>query len=533
MPPAITSLFERFGGVRRVLIALVGLAAAALILVVSRWASAPQWVPAFQNVPIETVSQITDQLTQGGIAFKLERGGSDVLVASTDVPKARVLLAKGGVLPGGSGGAGSAGWALFDAQQFGKSDFDQKIAFRRAMEGELEKTITKMQGIERTRVSLALNESATFRRQTEKPITAAVVLALKSGTAPSADVVQGIQHLVAASVSGLEPDNVSVHDNMGRMLSQPADAGSTGLSTRQLTVRKEYEIHAQEKAQLLLDQMVGVGNARVEVSAEVNFDKVARTSSTVDPDKQALATEQKAEIIPGADGGAGSTNSANAYVNSIATETVENAPGSIRRLSVAVLVNNRIPVPPAPSTDTTKKKTLAQDSIAAAALVPQPRSATELAMIESLVRRAVGADSARGDIVSVVNMPFETTLPSVTEVKPTVWDTVEKVQRPAISVFGIALAGLVGLLALRALKAPAAPAARVVAGGALPALPLSASAANASLPDGPGGAVLIPKAAPRFEVQVGNTVLRDQTIQVVEQNPDDAARLMRVWLREA
>jgi flagellar M-ring protein FliF len=532
MPPAITSLFERFGGVRRVLIALVGLAAAALILVVSRWASAPQWVPALSNLPLESVSQVTDALTKASIPYKLERGGNDVMIAATDVPKARVLLATPGTMPGNGA---TIGWEAFDAQQWGKSEFDQKIAFRRAMEGELGRTIAKMQGIQSTRVSLALNESATFRRQTEKPITAMVWLVLKNGTAPAPDVVSGIQHLVAASVSGLEADNVSVHDNSGRMLSQTADAGSTGLSTRQLSVRKEYEMHAQEKAQAILDQMVGVGNARVEVSAEVNFDKVARTSSTVDPDKQALATEQKAEITPGTDGGACSTNQATSYVNSVATETVENAPGSIRRLSVAVLVNNRMPVAPAvpASADTTKKKTPAQDSIAAAALVPQPRSAAELASIESLVRRAVGADSARGDVVSVVNAQFETFVPAVVEAKPTVWDTVEKVQRPAISVFGIALAALVGLLALRALKAPSAPAPRGVANGALPALPLSASAANASLSEGPGGAVLIPKAAPRFEVQVGNTVLRDQTIQVVETNPEDAARLMRVWLREA
>ncbi len=346
MPPQVSSFLERVGGLRRVAIAAVGLVAAATILVVSRWATAPEWVPAFSSVPMESVGKLTDELTKAGIAYKLERGGSDVLVASTDVARARVLLAKGNLLPTPGGGS-RAGMELFDQNDWGQTDLVQKVKYRRALEGELGKTIAQIRGIEQARVELALNEQATFRRQAETPARASVFLSLRSGYAPAAEVVQGIQHLVASSVAGIEADNVVVLADHGRLLSVPADGSTAGLSSRQLGVRKEVEGYLQEKAQKLLEQMVGPGNATVEVSADINFDKVARTSQTVDPDRQALSTEQKAEIVPGAEGGAGSTNSAIAYENSRTTETFEGAIGGIRRLSVSVLVNHRLPAAPA------------------------------------------------------------------------------------------------------------------------------------------------------------------------------------------
>jgi flagellar M-ring protein FliF len=168
-------------------------------------------------------------------------------------------------------------------------------------------------------------------------------------------------------------------------------------------------------------------------------------------------------------------------------------------------------------------------------LVPTPRSAEELANLEQLVRTAVGADSARGDKVSVINMPFAPPTPVDAEPAPSLLATVERYQRPATSALGLLLAAVIGILTLRALKQPAPRAAAAVAGGA-PSLVLPTPGAPGGAPaleaGGGGGAVLVKKAAPTFQVEVGNTVLRDQTVQVIEQNPDDAARLFRVWLRE-
>src|SRR5437773_5879137 len=150
----LAPLFDRIGGPRRALVLLVGLGAAALIFGVSRWASEPTWVPAFTGVPLESVGQMTDKLDQAGVKYKLERGGADIMVAATDVAKARVALARGG-MPN----AGRPGLELFDQPSWGMTDFTQRINYRRALEGELERTIGKMSGIESAQVHLVLHEA--------------------------------------------------------------------------------------------------------------------------------------------------------------------------------------------------------------------------------------------------------------------------------------------------------------------------------------------------------------------------------------
>src|SRR3954469_6005972 len=182
-------LIERLGGPRRALILLVGAAAAGLVLLVSRWASEPTWVPAFSNVPIESVGQMTDRLDQAGVKYKLERGGADVLVAASDLAKARGALARGG-MPN----AGRPGLELFDQPSWGMTDFTQRINYRRALEGELERTIGKMTGIESAQVHLVMHETQGFGAA-EKPAEASIVLKLRSGAQPEADIVKGIAHL--------------------------------------------------------------------------------------------------------------------------------------------------------------------------------------------------------------------------------------------------------------------------------------------------------------------------------------------------
>jgi flagellar M-ring protein FliF len=493
-------------------------------------------VPAYANLPVEQAARLDDELTKAGIPHELVKGGTEIQLASTDIARAQVTLAKAGVL-----GRKSPGLELFDQQSWGMTDFTQRIQYRRALEGELEATISEMRGVEKADVSLALNETATYRRPTDSPPRASVVLALKSGMTPTPDVVQGIQHLVASSVGVVAAERVVVLDDVGRMLSVADDAASAvGASSRQQGVQKDVEASLREKAQAIMDRAVGPGNASVTVTATIAFDKVQRTSQTVDPERQALSTEQKAEIVPGAEGGAGSTNSAVAYENSKTVETFEGAVGGIKRLDVAVLVNHKL-VPrgdsaaaggaAAPATDSTAPR----DSV----LVPTPRSAEELASLERLVRTAVGADSARGDQVAVINMPFAPAAEVTPEPAPSLLATVERYQSPITSVLGLLLVAAIGLLTLRALRAPAVPVPPPTLAATPAVLTLPGGAAAGGAPGAPaleagggGGAVLVKKAAPTFQVEVGNTVLRDQTVQVIEQNPDDAARLFRVWLRE-
>ena len=207
-------------------------------------------------------------------------------------------------------------------------------------------------------------------------------------------------------------------------------------------VQREVEAYMTQKADQLLASLVGPGNARVQVSAAINFDKIERTTLSVDPDKQALASETKAEIVPGAQGGAGSTNVNSSYENTKSTEIFSGAIGNIRRLTVAVLVADA-PVPSTGPTDTIPRYT--------------PRSPEELARLETLVRSALGADSTRGDAVSVVSlpMPVQRAKPSVPPV-PTFAEKMQPFERPALTVVGLLLAFGMGMMALRSLRTPAA-----------------------------------------------------------------------------
>ncbi|MEO7965230.1 MAG: flagellar M-ring protein FliF, partial [Gemmatimonadaceae bacterium] len=195
MPDGMQQLIDRFGGWRRVATIAVGIAAVVLILGVSKWATAPTFVPAFSGISLEESSKIDDALTKATISHELARGGTDILVMTADLARARVAVAKEGGMPD----AGRPGMEIFDKPAYAMTDFTQRINYRRALEGELERTIGKMRGIDAAQVHLAIQETATFR-SAGSPATASVMLRLKNGEEPPADVVRGISQLVAASV---------------------------------------------------------------------------------------------------------------------------------------------------------------------------------------------------------------------------------------------------------------------------------------------------------------------------------------------
>jgi flagellar M-ring protein FliF len=335
------------------------------------------------------------------------------------------------------------------------------------------------------------------------------------------------------------------------MLTLDGEGGSiAGLTSRQLAVQREVEGYLEKKAQGIVGQIVGAANARVQVSALVNFDRVERTVQAVDPDKQAVATEQKAEITPGAQGGAASSNTATSYETTHSTETFSGAIGNVTRLTVAVLVNDRVVPGPKPST--------------------VPRDRAELARIDTLVRNAVGIDSARGDKLSVVNAAFDGALAPTpaTDGPRDVWSRVGEAQRPIVTALALLVVLVVAVLALRALRparapelaasVPALPAAGQTADGALAA----GSAAEQALGAGreplaelgsgavwepsahaAGAGVAIPVVAddevapvavaaePLLPPEPENPV-RDQARAIIAQRPDAATRVVRAWLKQ-
>jgi flagellar M-ring protein FliF len=480
------------------MILVVGIAAAGLIFAIAQWAGAPTWVPAFTGVPLESVSAMTDKLDQAGVKYKLERGGADIMVSASDLAKARVALAKGGIPM-----SGRPGLELFDQPSWGMTDFTQRINYRRALEGELERTINKMSGIDNVQVHLVLHETDTFGAQ-DRPTEASVVLKLKGEADP--ETVKGIAHLVASSVEGLTSEHVTIVNDAGRLLNEAIENNSiTGLTSRQLSMQRELEDYLRVKAERIVSQMVGGSNMRVQVSAPMSFDHVERVSATVDPDKQAVSAEQKAEIVPGAQGGAGQNNTSTTYENTKTTENFVSAPGSIKRLTVAVLVADREPDPKTKATAGT------------------PRTPAELEQIRELVRSAVGADSARGDVVSVVSVPFAPTAITAPESQKTdIIRMVQTVQRPLLGVLGLALIAVVALLSLKSLKVPAAGAAQPPL-----ALPHAEPATAMSAP-----APVIPIPQPTIPLVMPTNTMRDKANSSIEQQPDAAVRVVRAWLRE-
>jgi flagellar M-ring protein FliF len=491
MSDLFAPLSNLLGGGRRVLVLVVGIAAAGLIFAVSQWAGAPTWVPAFVGVPLESVTQMTDKLDQAGVKYKLERGGADIMVAVDDLAKARVALAKGGVPM-----AGRPGLELFDQPSWGMTDFTQRINYRRALEGELERTIGKMRSVESAQVHLVMHETDGFAAQS-RPTEASVVLKVKGEADP--EIVKGIAHLVASSVDGLTSDHVTIVNDAGRMLSEAEESTSlAGLSSRQLAVQREIEDYLRIKAEKIVGQMVGAANLRVQVSARMSFDRVERTTASVDPDKQVVAAEQKAQIVPGAQGGAGQNNSSTAYENTRSTESFVAAPGALKRLTVAVLVADQAGADPK--------------------VAPTPRTPAELRQIETMVRSAVGADSTRGDVVSVVSVPFAPVVVAAIEKPKTDFvNIMQTAQRPLLGILGLALIIVVALISIKSLKGTGAAAA------AKPTIALQRAEASPH----PGL-----NSGPQMPVMMPTNTMRDRVSSTIEQQPDVAARVVRAWLKD-
>ena len=510
LPPQAQLVIDRVGGPRQATILAFGLGVVVLILGLARWATSPSWVPVYNDLPLESVADITTKLDEEGITYKLENGGAQLQVASTDLARTRVALAADGGMPD----AGRPGLELFDQPSWGMTDFTQRINYRRALEGELERTIGKMDGIETAQVHLAIEESGGLLRQGQAP-TASVVLRLKNGRQPNPDVVEGISYLVAGSVDGIEHGSVSVLDQKGQLLSDAFSPDSPeGLASRELEMRSEIEKYLEAKAEQIVTQIVGVGNARVQISAEINHDRVQRTVETVDPERQVLASEQRSEIVPGAEGGAGSTNVTANYLNSRTVETYAGAVGNVRRITAAVVVND----PPA---DPANPAVIA-------------RSPEELARIQALVQSAIGLDESRGDVISVVSVPFGAPLP-VEEEGFDFLSVAQEAYRPMVTLIAVILAFVVGLRVLKSYGpvrdegAPAAlpPAAEQTAGNQ--AAGVFAEISGPPLPH--LDPVPISLARPELAVPTGPT-LRDQVVERLDEQPEVTLRLIRAWLKE-
>lgn len=376
----------------------------ALIIVQARTAD---YQLLYGNLADTDAAAVVDWLKGHNVPYQLTNNGQTVLIPAKNVHETRLSLAALG-LPQGGG----VGFEIFDKQSFALTDFVQKVNYSRALQGELSRTIASLGPVETARVHLALPEKRLFKDQ-QKAATASVIIKLAPGKRLSEAQIQGIVHLVSSSIEGLEPAHVTVIDQNGTVLSRIVEKGmASGLSPDMLEFQMQVEQRLEDRAQALLDKSLGAKNAMVRVSATLDFARTEKTEETFDPEEPVIRSEQVSDEKSGSEitGGvpgvqsnlegpsnqtAGATpptsrsqRTTNYEISKVVSKTT-NPIGTISKLSVSVLVADKT----IPAKDKEPAKT-------------EPRTASELKALETMVASALGLDTSRGDKIEVTSLPF-------------------------------------------------------------------------------------------------------------------------------
>lgn len=515
-----------------IVVAVLGLILGAVFL--TRWVAQPTWTPLFTNLSGSDASAIVEQLKSDNVQYKLADGGSTVLVPQAQVYDLRVAMSGKGLLNNTDNG-----YSILDSQGMTATDLQQNVAYQRALESELAKTLQAIQGVRTAIVHLAIPKKDVFSSAQDHP-TASVLLSLNPGTAMDRGQVRAVTHLVGASIPGLDPAQVTVTDGKGNLLSSQ-DSGADGAASvagdaDQQTA--QFEDRMSTTVQGMLDKVLGPGHAVVRVNAQLDYDTRATTSerylneTSVPPLSEATATETYAGGANGAGGALGGTwptltpgtgaSGAGSYARSQRTvdnavgkvvESAQAAPGGVKRLTVAVVL----------------------DSAAAKA---------DPGVVQQLVGNAVGLDPTRGDTVQVSSLPFDTT--AAAEAKKEIAAATSAAKTAQYIDLGkkaglILAAIVVGLVLLRrrgkrtatveasASDLPDRDGLLLTSQGQLPpALTAAPAGGQLALP----GQQDAEAEAAELDAAVHRERLRDEVAQMVDNQPDEVAAVIQSWLSQ-
>jgi len=492
----------------------------------------------FAGVDMREAASITQMLEQADIKYELRGDGGSIYV-----PRSRVLDARMMISAEGLPSRGSIGYEIFDQPDaLGQTQFQQNINRLRALEGELARTIASLDGISSARVHLVLPERQLFARQTEQP-SASIVLGLRRD-ALSPGQVRAIRNLAASATPGLTTNRVTILDEAGRLLAAASHEGEEavgeGVDARQAATEERIRRTVTD----IVEGVVGAGNARVQVSAEMDFSRVSETSERFDPEGRVVRSTSSTESTasnaeraqgvsaalntPDAPAGASSNgaqstdNSSQETINyeiSRTTRTEISEGGRVRRLSVAVAVDGVL--------------TPGEGENAAPAWAA--RSEQDMQRLAQLVRSAVGFNAERGDVVEVVNAQFARAAAPEGGVEaggmPAFMgdlDMMRIIEIVAALVASLAfvffvLRPLIGGL----MRGGAAASAPAIAGGPQPP----------ALPSPDGVAVLLPDSDNGIDLAQIQGRVRASSVkkmaEVVTQHPDESAQIIRGWLNNA
>ena len=530
-------IFQQYSFKQRMVISTVLLAFISALIVLILWANRTEYDLLFANLNSAAASSIVSDLRESNVPYRIEDGGKSIYVPKESVAELRLKYAQAGYLKDNI-----TGYELFENNKMGMTTFMQHLNMKRALEGELMRTINQFEEVQSSRVHLVIPEDRLFEEN--KKGSASVVLNLKPGAELNNLQLRGIASLVANSVEGIEPENVVVMDSRGDVLleGKKEDNLLTNVST-QYQMQQAIEKALQKKVKSIVGGVVGPDNAVVKVTAELDFDQIERTREEYDPDSKVLLSQE--EYTEASNDQIDSSNSytirkvTSNYELSKTVERYVSNSGNIKRLAVAVLVNGKF------------KKEVGEDGKVQLTYVP--RSEEELNQIAALVKSAVGFNEDRGDVVEVQNMQLVNHEPPAEE--PTLIDQFGfDFWQQLITYALIALGLLLGFILLRNLLKtsinnliiPGPEGAPALADGSASEKQQLASPENArqgtpevtgqvagqeplALPEDMFMKKLSPEARAKL---MANDKMTNEVYQYVSEKPDDAAKLIRTWLLE-
>ncbi|MCC7010569.1 MAG: flagellar M-ring protein FliF [Acidobacteria bacterium] len=528
---------------------ILGLASAfvAVVAVVvgsAYWINQPSYTLLVADMDAETATAVVSKLKAGRIPYELGDGGRTVSVPAERVDELRLDLASGG-LPS----AGRIGFEIFDRPAFGTTEFLEHVNYRRALEGELARTIGTLAEVSSARVHIAMAKESLFVDQ-EQPAKASVVLKLRGNRPLAASTVKGIQNLVSGSVEALRPESVVILDTFGRPLTRPQESDDALASSAQGDRQQQIERDLTAKVVSLLEPVVGAGRVRVNVSAQLNPDSVEQTEEHWDPTTVLRSRQSSSEGTAAAASAAGVagaranqppalstaaapapaaaapvaalsgpgrvSETANYEVGRVTRHTVS-PQGALARLSVAVILDD-------------ERVTSTADG--ATKTTTRPWDPQGLQRIQGLVSAAVGFNQDRGDQLTVENIAFDATPLEAAPAEPTIGQQVlqqVKLYWPAalrlVGVVGIAFVALFGVIRplTRAMTSTVTPAALPAPAGASARLPTVKEMEGQIEAELDGAANGQGRRLP---------VLTKRVAKLANEEPEQLARIVRGWIAE-
>ena len=309
MMTRLRELWDVMGSSQKVLFASLTGAVLLTLILFFTWLGREDFTLLYSNLEPSESARVIEILQKRSVDYRVTMGGNGIMVPAARVGELKVLMAGEGLPTGGV-----TGYELFDGQGLGVSEFTQNINYRRALEGELSRSIASISAVEKARVHLVIPKQALFQDEQQDP-TASVIVNLVRPGALRAEQVQAVQRLVSGSVEGLAPDNVTLLDSFGTLLSREGGSDAAGLSSAQLEIKQEVESYLGRKAQSTLESALGMGTALVRVNAELDFERVELTREVVDPETSAVLSEQRNQSSNEGDGAVTESSTVNYEFN--------------------------------------------------------------------------------------------------------------------------------------------------------------------------------------------------------------------------